>query len=108
MDADPILAGLVGRRLKAEAVILDIEGSLARLRPSEDPLRSFTLDVGTVRVTWPKASERWTQVVSAHDIALNMPELAERLGVERVVGNPPKPRITVRKFAESNGSKSTT
>ncbi len=56
----------------------------------------ISLDVGAVRVTWPKPAVRYVQSVKPAQIAQQDPELAERLGIRQKIGKPSKPKITVR------------
>lgn len=58
--------------------------------------RGISLDLGVLRVTWPKPGERWTQRVKPEAIAQRDPALAKALGIERKVDKPRPPVITVR------------
>ena len=75
-----------------EEALADVFSPALRLQHG----RGISLDVGTVRVTWPKPSERWTQRVKPEAIAARDPELAAELGIERKQDKPRAPVITVR------------
>jgi hypothetical protein len=97
--ADPELAALTDREYQLAMVVANIEFALRDVFTPDVRLRlmrPISLDVGTVRVTWGKPAERWSQRVKPEAIMARDPELAKALGVECKVGEPPAPRITVR------------
>lgn len=84
---------------RAERTVEQVEATLAEAIPDERRVEvgeGITLDVGYVRVTWPKPAVRWSQSVKPATIAQTDPELAKRLGISQKLGKPAKPRITVR------------
>lgn len=56
----------------------------------------IVLDVGAVRVTWPKPSRRVVQRVKPADILRDNAALAKRLGISESFDKPRPPIITVR------------
>jgi hypothetical protein len=56
----------------------------------------ISLDLGFLRVTWPKPASRWSMTVKPEQIVDRNPELAKLLGITQSVGNPSAPRITIR------------
>lgn len=96
---DPQAMELAGRAAQARAITAAVEASLedaftADVRKSLGS--GISLDLGFVRVTWPKPAARWTMKAKPEQIAKQQPELANLLGIEQVVGNPSAPRVTVR------------
>lgn len=107
-QTDPEYGWLVADERARELEIAAVEGALADLFSDELRLRHMrpiSLDLGFLRITWPKAPERWVQRVKPEAIAKRDPDLAEQLGIECKVGDPPAPKVTVR--ADQIGAKNT-
>ena len=98
-EKDPEFGWLVADERARELEIASVEAALAGAF-SDDlrrrNMRPISLDLGFVRVTWPKPTERWVQRVKPEAIARRDPELAEQSGIECKVGEPPAPKVTVR------------
>jgi hypothetical protein len=98
-ELDETLTALRRRQGELERALAAMEDGLdqafsADLRRAHG--RAISIDIGTVRVTWGKPPERWTQRVKPEAIAKRDPDLAAQLGIECKVGDPPTPRVTVR------------
>ncbi|HAM58283.1 MAG TPA: hypothetical protein DCQ64_23875 [Candidatus Rokubacteria bacterium] len=95
----PRLAELDAQIKEAAAVVASIEAQAATAF-SDDVRRSvaapISLEAGFLRITWGKAPDRWVQKIKPAEIAKRDPVLAEVLGILCVVGDPPKPRFTLR------------
>lgn len=98
-DKDPEFGWLVADERARELEIASVEAALADAF-SDDlrrrNMRPISLDLGFLRVTWPRPAERWVQRVKPAAIAKQDPALAERLGIECRHGDPLPPRITIR------------
>jgi len=57
---------------------------------------AITIDLGRIRFTWPKPTERWVQRIKPALIFKRRPDLAEELGIELVMDEPRAPIVTVR------------
>lgn len=98
-ELDETFAALRSQELDLELTVASMDEGLAGVFSDELRLRhgrAISIDIGTVRVTWGKPPERWVQRVKPEAIAKRDPALAEQLGIERKVGEPPKPRVTTR------------
>jgi len=96
---DAELKVLEQRLKEAERIVDSVEAQLQTAIPDERRVevgQGISIDVGSVRVTWPKPAVRCTQSVKPATILSTDPELAERLGIRQTIGKPSKPRITVR------------
>ena len=98
-ETDPEFGWLVADERARELEIASVEAALGDVF-SDDlrrrHMRPISLDLGYLRVTWAKPTERWVQRVKPEAIARRDPDLAAQLGIECKVGDPPAPRITVR------------
>lgn len=94
-EACQLQAEIERHRVTTTAVEAGLEGAF-----SPEVRRALgsgiSLDVGFVRITWPKPAARWVQDIKPATIAAKDPELAKLLGIEQVVGAPSSPRITIR------------
>lgn len=98
-DGWPEYAGVMARMREAEATVGAIESSFDEAFTDEYRAElgsRITLDVGRVRVTWPKPSVRWVQRLKPAVVAERYPDIAAKLGIEQVQGKPGKPKVTLR------------
>lgn len=57
---------------------------------------ALSIEAGFIRVTWGAPPMRWTKRMSDEMIAREHPEIAETIGLRKVAGQPPSPRVTIR------------
>ncbi len=96
---DPLAVELAAKVDQARVVTTTVEASLedtfsAEYRKGLDS--GISLDLGFVRVTWPKPASRWSMTAKLDRLAATNPELSKLLGIKQTIGNPSSPRITIR------------
>lgn len=98
-ETDPEYADLVEQQTRLQMQVAAVEDALEGVFSDELRMRharKIKLDVGPVSITWGKPRETWKQRLSPKLIVRRYPELAQRLGIEKTMSKPPKPRVTVR------------